>query len=324
MILKNFKPYNKLDYFSCYYKGIFHILDYFNLNVFSILFGQLYAYAYTNDNKSSFCLFQYSLHKDIFKYTGLKVERILVDRDNFGRQVIECCKSNKPILLLIDSYYFPFSKDMYHESHTRHYICLYGYDENKKIFYAIDIDFLNSFAYKEQVIKYSSMQNYFRANQDPNLYFSAFSKNASAGQQNSEDYIKEYSRVLLEHKELLNDGITKLDGFIQFFLECISDNNPIKVAEFIQKLTMTFVNITRGVKQREDLLKAYITDAVLLNIMDSISAQWVMIRSLLLKYLRYEESRRSTLLASLPNYCLTVLALERKFNSMLLDYCEKQ
>ena len=80
MKFANFKPYNKLDYFDCYYIGLF----YFNLDVFRILFGQLYAFAYTNKNKSSFCLFQYNLQKDILKYIGLKVENIIINKDNFS------------------------------------------------------------------------------------------------------------------------------------------------------------------------------------------------------------------------------------------------
>ena len=90
------------------------------------------------------------------------------------------------------------------------------------------------------------MQNFFKANQNKELYFRAFSRDESVKQQREKGYIEGYSQVLLQHKELLQEGISKLEDFIQFFLERMSDNNSVNVTEFIQRITITFVNVARG------------------------------------------------------------------------------
>ena len=323
MKLQNFKPYNQLDYFDCYLRALFHILNYFHLDVRSVLLGHVYAYTYTNPNRTSFCLFQYNFKESVLENSGLCAEGILIDKSNFGRQILECCKANRPALLVIDNYYFPFSRDMYHESHNVHCICLYGYEKEKKQYHAIDVDFLNSFAYKEQIIEASSMQKFFEASGDNELYFCAFSK-AVSDEMDERDYMKEYFKVLLRHKDLLVQGIEKLMGFIQFTLGSISDKNPKNVSEFIQKFTMPFVNIARSVKQREEILKGYIKEKTLLDMLEKISEQWLVIRSVILKYARYDKAGRIGLLANLPVYCSAVAALERDFNERLLETCQKQ
>ncbi|MBE7057151.1 MAG: hypothetical protein E7388_06925 [Ruminococcaceae bacterium] len=317
MILKNFKPYNHLDYFDCYYKAMFHIMDYFGIDVYRFLLNQLYVYKYCDEGKYSFSLFQYSLQQDTLEYTGLVREKVLIN-DNPILQINQKIESSKPVMFLMDCFYIPFRIDTYNSVHTSHFICIYGFNNKRNIFNIIDHDYVNSFAYREHELSYDALLDYINAYKKNNLYFYAFSKDESIDQ-SDKSYIQEYSNVVLRNKNLLNDGIRRLYDFIDFFT---SELQSSTANEFVEKIMIVIVNITRSVKQREDLLKAYILDSQLIMFLEAISQKWTVIRSLLFKFVRYEQDKKLSLIPNVCNYIKEVFEMESEFNKKLINYCK--
>ena len=319
MILKNFKPYNQLDYFDCYCKAMFHIMDYFQIDVYRFLLNQLYGYRYTKNDKFSFCLYQYSLQQDTLEYTGL-IREIITLSENPIIQINRSIEEGKPVLILIDCFYLPFRIDAYNTSHLNHFICIYGFDSEKRVFYVVDHDYVNSFAYRKHELEYDAFMEFINASRNKQLSFFAFSKD-EAIDQSDQSYIQEYSNMILESQELLNSGIDQLRDFLDFFTEQIQGS---EVNTFINRILIVIVNITRCVKQREDLLKVYISDRQILAELTVISQKWAIIRSLLLKYVRYEENARASLVSGICTHSNEVFAMEQHLNSKLIQYCKER
>lgn len=319
MILKGFRPYNELDYFDCNYKAMFHIMNYFHIDVYRFLLNQLYGYKYTKNDKYSFCLYQYSLQNDTLAYTGL-IREDIVFLNNPIKQINKAIEEGKPIMLAIDCFYLPFRIDTYHISHRNHFICVYGFDDTKKIFYVIDHDYVNSFAYKKHKLSYDAFREFIYAYYNSQLSFYAFSKNRVIDRWDK-SYIQEYSNVILEYQELLNNGIDQLCDFFAFFIEQIQSTDA---DDFINRILIVIVNITRCIKQREDLLKVYIPNQQIALLLKDISQKWSIIRSLLLKSVRYTNSAKSSLIPSICNYSKDVLAMEQNLNSKLIQYCKER
>lgn len=319
MILKDFKPYNQLDYFDCYCKAMFHIMDYFHIDIYRFLLNQLYGYRYTKDSKYSFCLYQYSLQQDTLEYTGLIREKIALS-DNPIIQINQSIEEGKPVMILIDCFYLPFRMDTYHTSHLNHFICIYGFDSKKRIFYVVDHDYVNSFAYRKHELEYDAFMEFINASRDGQLSFYAFSRDETIDQ-SDKSYVQQYSHVILESQELLNSGIEQLRDFLDFFTEQIQGS---EANAFINRILIVIVNITRCVKQREDLLKVYVSDRQILAELTAISQKWAIIRSLLLKFVRYEAYAQVPLISGICGYSKEVFAMEQNLNSRLIQYCKER
>ena len=319
MVLKNFKPYNGLDYFGCYCKAMFHIMDYFHIDIYRFLLNQLYGYQYTKDSKYSFCLYQYSLQKDTLEYTGLIREKIAFS-DNPIIQINKSIEAGKPVIILIDCFYLPFRIDTYNTSHLKHFICIYGFDSKRKIFDVVDHDYVNSFAYREHELEYDALLKFINANRDRQLNFYAFSKD-EAIDQSDKSYVQEYSNMILDNQELLNSGIDQLGDFLDFFAEQIQGS---EANDFVNKVLIVIVNITRCVKQREDLLKIYVSNQEIILSLKDISQKWSIIRSLLLKFVRYEDPAKVALVSSLCSYSKDVFTLEQNLNNRIIQYCKER
>lgn len=319
MILKNFKPYNNLDYFDCYYKTIFHIMNYFNIDVFRFLLNHLYVFSYKKEDKFSFFLTTKTVDVDIFKISGLLREKIYFNNTPV-LQIKESIKSGKPVMLRIDSYYLPFRIDTYNRIHAYHFICIYGFDDKKKIFNIIDHDYINSFEYKERELSYNSLLEYIENYKNNNTYFCAFSKEKICKKQ-EKTYIQEYSRMVTENESLLHDGIKCLDDFTYFFIDGITG---MECKVFIEKVMIVIVNISRCVKQRDDLLKTYIPFPEIIEFLELITKKWTLIRSVLIKTIRYDKNKQDCLISDLCKYIVEVCEMEKDFNRKLIEYCKKE
>lgn len=319
MVLKNFNPYNELDYFGCYCKAMFHIMDYFHIDIYRFLLNQLYGYLYTKDDKYSFCLYQYSLETDTLEYTGLIQEKIVLS-DNPITEINKAIREGKPVMVLIDCFYLPFRIDTYHTSHLNHFVCIYGFDSKRKILNVVDHDYVNSFAYRKHELEYNAFMEFVNANRDRRLFFYAFSKDETIDQ-TDKSYVQKYSNVILENQELLNSGIDQLRDFFDFFTEQIQGS---EANAFVNRILIVIVNITRCVKQREDLLKVYVSDQEIISFLNDISKKWSIIRSLLLKFVRYETLAKVSLVSSICSYSKEVLAMEQNLNSRLIQYCKER
>ncbi len=99
------------------------------------------------------------LNCPFFKMQLATKEMVLSQYASFSLFVIECIKSKKYVLANVDYYYLSCS-DKFHKKHFRHELFIFGYNEEKSIFYVADF-FVHS-KYSFQILPFSEVDLSFQ------------------------------------------------------------------------------------------------------------------------------------------------------------------
>lgn len=145
-------PYNEVFVRDCFYHALIPALRHFRKTELSFLLNDLYQYHYSDSGL------------EVRYKTGLSLEQLMKEQGlmllrEWGmypnkENIKTCIDRGQPVIVAVDSYYLPNRKDTYRIKHWSHTLLIYGYDEDKALFYTIEQHSSDTMTYKERLISY--------------------------------------------------------------------------------------------------------------------------------------------------------------------------
>lgn len=134
-------PHVRMD---CYRTALFPILEYYNADPNLLMISSDAKFSYENELKcdEERC-YQYN---DIFR--DFNIERVSFEiLSNIDILTFLKAKLNNDcfVICLLDVFFYSPFKAVFQRFHAIHGIPIFGYDDDKKVFYAIDADYIESF-----------------------------------------------------------------------------------------------------------------------------------------------------------------------------------
>ncbi len=152
-ILENIKPFDKFWFRSCFYQAFLSVVQFYGGDVNKYFANQILEYKKMKNGHLTV------VKKNLVRYN--RVEGIREHRRkkevNLFRSVKDKINNGYPIIIATDSFYIPYRNDCYLKEHSPHYICIYGYDDEKKRLFIFDHRYWGSYKYEKKEILYSDI-----------------------------------------------------------------------------------------------------------------------------------------------------------------------
>lgn len=320
-------PFNDI-FVDCKHNAIFPIVIYYN-RYLSIFFSDMtffYKYNFNNRITSFTCI----IKEKYKRKTLLKKNGILENSKKVSKNIIsdikEALNENHPVIIKIDLYYQSFSKSKYHIEHWPHHLLIFGYDDDAKVFNAIEHSRDGNKNYINKDITYCEVynsyygyvENYLKSGKDPTPTFRYYNVSVF----NEETYKKNCMDIFLtnikENKNKIVKSIKYLDTFINDLNNILT--NPIKLNKNINEIINILNNIYTSKciqKYKVNLLlgENSIFSEYLLNEIEL----WNNVRLLLVKYM-YSHKYKLSSINPIIDKLNKIIVIEKNYNEKLFDY----
>lgn len=141
---------------GCYKYALYSVFQKYNCNPKSLLFTNDVIIDYSNSFKvNDRTLIEY---ENIFIMNGLKIINKIPEFQEDVENIIKSAVNlNQSVICFIDTFYYSCFPATYNKIHALHAIPIFGYDDEKKVYKAIDSDFMNDFQRKFREIPYETL-----------------------------------------------------------------------------------------------------------------------------------------------------------------------
>jgi len=212
-VLKNFEPFDKFWFRSCFYQSFLSIAQYFGGDLNKYFANQIYRYEM--EDKGHLTV----VKENIVRYNyveGIKEHR-RKHVENPIKAIEDKIKKGSPVIIATDCFYIPYRNDVYRTQHGIHYVCIYGFDNTTKRLYVVDHAYWGSYKYEKKEILYSDIlrASVFYQKQHPDEFtFYWYSKDGVKkekvrpkynDQKLLEDYIEKFKNDLRKNEENFED-----------------------------------------------------------------------------------------------------------------------
>lgn len=161
MEIMGIQPFNDVYYKNCMYNPLLTGIYYCKGNITPFLSNDLFTYIF-DESSLSVKYVQKRLESDIIFDMGIKID-FNIDQTDYINSIKENIISNIPIFIPIDRYYWTnasYNQGMYKKIHMPHFFLIYGYNDNKKEFFIIDVDDNGAGCYKSSINYYELLDCY--------------------------------------------------------------------------------------------------------------------------------------------------------------------
>lgn len=159
VVINEINPYNELFFESCFYNSLFSILKFYGCDITSVL--RQYTMAYESkivNEKMQMSGYGY-WNKGIIQIlqkAGVKFHS-LYKTENILSETKWAIDKRQPVILWIDCFYESYRKDKYQKEHFKHTITIYGYSEEKQVFYILEHKNAYNTDYRKIMIPYNEL-----------------------------------------------------------------------------------------------------------------------------------------------------------------------
>lgn len=137
------KPFNAF-YMNCFLNNYFSLLAFLDKSYEAAAFINSYSYSEYNFSFNPLRFIRVNFdhsYEDLFEKSPVTEEYyIFKDMNNIIEELKELIISNKPIRLFVDLYNWIPENIAWQKHHWNHFSLIIGFDDDKKVFYAIDDD----------------------------------------------------------------------------------------------------------------------------------------------------------------------------------------
>lgn len=132
-IIDGIHPFNDV-YISCYYSSLLPVINKFGKNLTPFL---LNSFVYLKYDKETKKIIPYNdtiiPEEKIFYEQGLLIKKDAISNERVLDDVRFSIRKNRPVIVLIDSYFQKISYNTYLKKHSLHYLLIFGFDDQKQI-----------------------------------------------------------------------------------------------------------------------------------------------------------------------------------------------
>lgn len=233
---------------DCYRMALYPILKYYNLDAELLLIAKKANLGYEEKLicKESECINIGKMFND-FGIESLFMN--LVNKEKVMSVIKTAIDNDCFVICFMDVFYYSPFKSIFQKTHTVHGIPIYGYDDEKRVFYSIDSDYMESFnrvfakvPYDDiinSVIGYSNLKKSFNIQvlkKDDSKTIPSFSVDSIR-----QKYATQYGeRINLTEYNKYGEELKSLYNYISVF--CTSEDEMIKFSKQSYKYIDQFIN----------------------------------------------------------------------------------
>lgn len=188
-IVCNVKPFNEFSLNSCFKHQLLTVFNGFEIDNKDYFDNLLFAFCLKNKRVISKQINKIKM-SDVYKKIGLKVTK--------RKKVNKCCveyiirqlNNQKVVIANLDCKELDYRNDIGLIKPTLHCVLIYGYNNNKELFYVIDHTYTNGYNYKKIRVSYASItksiKSYVENIQQPKDYLFYIYEKTNAQQTNNQ------------------------------------------------------------------------------------------------------------------------------------------
>ncbi len=236
--------FNDIFYGSCYYMTLFNLLKFYNRNIYRFLAYDTYYYdaSYFMRCKKE------KRDMDILKAEGIDVVFRSPKED-----VVDCIKKsingNRVAVIEVDTFFESFRKDTYKLKHNPSAILIYGFNDERNIFYCVEHTITNSLSYQTLEISSEDIRLSYKGFvdnflKDSDLDYCFYDCYLTSDLCRDEfDYKSELMRNLKVNFSLISNGIRELREILEDIFRTVTDEERLNkdISDLIDR-TNKFIN----------------------------------------------------------------------------------
>lgn len=156
MMIKGIRSFNDI-YINCYYSSLIPVLIAFDKNIFSFLINDFLCLECDIKNKKMGISNHYVVpEKILFEEQGLKLQKDFINENYILEEIEKSIKDNKPIIVLVDSFFQKYNYNTYQKKHFLHYLLVAGFDNKEKKIWINEHEYWESEQYKIMDMDYDA------------------------------------------------------------------------------------------------------------------------------------------------------------------------
>lgn len=235
--LEGVKTFNKFWFGSCYYHQLYSAVSCIRGDVNEVLLLNLSA------PQGNFDIKKVDSEVNVSKLVDFRLKHCNVT----GKKLMKLIAKGIPVIVGVDCYEMKERTDYYHKNHCRHFVMVYGFNIEKKIFNIIDHNYFNDYTFREKEMSFDEL---FFANRSYRKYFCKerttsciqVTKNKRS---NKDDFFK-----FVFNKEMLSCGFSFLFEDLERLKTYFINAN----FEFLLLNTDRFISFFTAMKESADIL----------------------------------------------------------------------
>jgi polyketide synthase PksN len=325
-LIDNIRPFNEIFYKTCFHNSLFPILNHFGRNPASMLANDIFIYNTVNDrdyningmrNIFSKTLLELlndsgievkaqnhactkirdiipdnndiNILKQISNYIGIMTETSKKSTANLLSDIKNAITNRRPVIIWVDCFYESIRQDTYKKEHWMHTLLLYGFDDNRKVFFAVEHKFKENLTYTQCEISFKDVANSyegFLANykdytEMPSFYefYANYSYDADTDMR---EYKNIYKESLRKNKSELLAGIRNMVLMADKVSVTLKKEQQLK--KDIDGLISMLNSIINAKQVEKYIISTLFIDEEFDNNIKKVIDSWIYIRQVLVKY----------------------------------------
>lgn len=323
-IISGIEPFQKFFFNSCFFSSFFSVAEYYGTSICPMLSNGIGAYMFYNTQKRCSAFIQFRLVEElptVAEKMGLRVKR-REKSSSIIQELINSVQADNPAIVALDYFYESVREDVFHKEHLTHYLLVYGYDLEKKIFYITEQKNEEEIRYEKMMIPMSDVEQGYQSfleqfyKEGKDSYW-IFSYDRSYQEREKETEKKVYLSNIKKQLERIRWGQSELQGFYQCFLKVSTNqkeffmyaNDIIRGSNDIIK----FITAKRYLYER-----IFSEDSEERKMLEEIRAEWILVRGIVGKAV-FAEKISEKKLEKLRGILEKIIQLDDEFIEKLLE-----
>lgn len=292
-VLSNIEPFNEIYYRDCYYSALFPVLRYFGKSICPFLLNDIFLYQIDRNTKM-LQLRGYSIKTETEILESLSIKcSMKMFTENLTENICSSICSNKPVIVLVDSFYESIRPDAYLKSHFPHFILIYGFDNLQKMFNIVEHRYRESFLFEHRIISYEDIINSYNGVVENLPYCACIpsyreyclntDKNSCGNASINNIYISVFINTMLDKIDEIYNGLEHLKFFKEFFSRHCFDEKWLKEnADLLIDSFSKLINIKNAERYR--ISKVFGCHPEIITLIESITSDLNVARGIIGKF----------------------------------------
>ncbi|MBD7913069.1 hypothetical protein [Clostridium cibarium] len=324
--LKQIQPFDDIFYRHCYYNPLLTALRYYGKDVTPFIVNDVNVYKIKKKNESKCNVQFYSRYvgvkkdDEILSELGIEVKNHLYTTDIITT-IIQSINEDIPLIIYADAYYCKHYELFYKNSHHKHFMLVFGYDEELNIFKIVDVNnehiSVKNIKFETLKTAYEGYYKFLQMKSDDVNYSQVILKENCSNKLNH-NYISVFRSNMLKNKELMLNNTEVLKHINSNLNEILAEESGIdkNINELLESFFFIIV-IKKTEKYR--IQKLFGDEFFLVDPLDKIIKEWEKIKIKIIKY----NSIRNIKVKTMFNHINKIYVLESYYNKELFNYIEK-
>ena len=271
------KTFNKFWFGSCYYHQLYSAVSCIGGNVDEVLLLNLSVPQGNFDSKKVVSEINATAFVD-YRTKHCNITE---------RKLLKLIAKGIPVIAGVDCYEMKERTDYYHKTHCRHFVMVYGFDFEKKIFNIVDHNYLNDYMFREKEMPFDELILANRSYRE--CLCVGYMTSCMRVIKNKRASEEEFYKFIL-NKDTLLRGFKFLFEDLERLKTCLVNND----FNFLLTNADRLISFFTAMKESADILHCLNKSSDLIYCLEEIETCYMFLRSILWKISRRNQTEVSS------------------------------